>query len=73
MKQFISKIHFSPIFKLISINFVLFQFHSAVFTRLLLNTKLLDAVEDIMDSQNIVLHHTKAHLKVKSSKSYQVT
>jgi hypothetical protein len=40
------------------------QFHSAVFTRLLLNEKLLDAVEDLMDSPNIVLHHTKAHLKV---------
>ncbi|XP_063978509.1 phytanoyl-CoA dioxygenase, peroxisomal-like [Diachasmimorpha longicaudata] len=39
------------------------QLHSAVFTRLLVNPKLLDALEDIMETPNILLHHTKAHLK----------
>lgn len=39
------------------------QMHSGVFTRILLNEKLLDACEDIMGTQNILLHHTKAHLK----------
>ena len=34
-----------------------------VFTKLLLNPKLLDAVEDVMETENIILHHTKAHLK----------
>ena len=29
----------------------------------MLNERLLDAIEDIMESGNIVLHHTKAHLK----------
>ncbi len=28
-----------------------------------MNEKLLDACEDIMDTPNIILHHTKAHLK----------
>ena len=37
--------------------------HSAVFTRLLMNPKLLDALEDIMDTSDILLHHTKAHIK----------
>ena len=37
--------------------------HSVAFTKLLLNPKLLDAVEDIMETENIILHHTKAHLK----------
>ena len=39
------------------------QLHSGVFTEVLLNERLLDAIEDIMESGNIVLHHTKAHLK----------
>lgn len=39
------------------------QMHSAAFTRLLLNEKLLDACESIMGSPNILLHHTKAHIK----------
>lgn len=39
------------------------QMHSAVFTRLLLNQKLLDACEDVMETPNILLHHTKAHTK----------
>ncbi|KAG7177726.1 Phytanoyl-CoA dioxygenase, peroxisomal-like 1 [Homarus americanus] len=39
------------------------QMHSAVFTRLLLNDKLLDTCEDVMDTPNILLHHTKAHTK----------
>nr|CAD7195951.1 unnamed protein product [Timema douglasi] len=39
------------------------QFHSAVFTKVLNNERLLDALEDIMGTPNILLHHTKAHLK----------
>nr|XP_053651707.1 uncharacterized protein LOC128701819 isoform X2 [Cherax quadricarinatus] len=39
------------------------QMHSAVFTRLLLHQKLLDACEDVMETPNILLHHTKAHTK----------
>ncbi|KAK8406528.1 hypothetical protein O3P69_007277 [Scylla paramamosain] len=39
------------------------QMYSAAFTRLLLNEKLLDACEDIMETPNILLHHTKAHSK----------
>lgn len=39
------------------------QMHSAVFTRLLLHPKLLDACESIMKTPNILLHHTKAHTK----------
>ena len=42
---------------------ILFQLHSAAFTKILLHPKLLDAVEDIMENPNIVLHHTKAHYK----------
>jgi len=30
---------------------------------MLLNEKLLDAVSDVIGSPNILLHHTKAHLK----------
>ncbi|XP_011303461.1 phytanoyl-CoA dioxygenase, peroxisomal-like [Fopius arisanus] len=39
------------------------QLHSAAFTRLLMHPRLLDALEDIMETPNILLHHTKAHLK----------
>ncbi|CAB3219829.1 unnamed protein product [Arctia plantaginis] len=39
------------------------QYHHAVFASFLYNKKLLDALEDIMETNNIVLHHTKAHLK----------
>ncbi|XP_063240252.1 probable alpha-ketoglutarate-dependent hypophosphite dioxygenase [Bacillus rossius redtenbacheri] len=39
------------------------QFHSAAFTRVLMNDRLLDALEDIMGTPNVLLHHTKAHLK----------
>ena len=42
------------------------KMHSAIFTRILLNSKLLDAIEDIMKSSNILLHHTKAHFKPPS-------
>ena len=42
------------------------QFHYASFMRAIINQNLLDAVEDIMDSPNIILHHTKAHLKPPS-------
>ncbi|XP_058803129.1 phytanoyl-CoA dioxygenase, peroxisomal-like [Phymastichus coffea] len=38
------------------------QMHSAVFTRLLLQRRLLDAMEDIV-GPNVLLHHTKAHIK----------
>ncbi|KAJ8713780.1 hypothetical protein PYW08_007400 [Mythimna loreyi] len=39
------------------------QYHHAVFNSFLFSSKLLDALEDIMETGNIVLHHTKAHLK----------
>ncbi|XP_047470682.1 phytanoyl-CoA dioxygenase, peroxisomal-like isoform X1 [Penaeus chinensis] len=39
------------------------QMHSAAFTRLLLHEKMLDACEDVMNTSDILLHHTKAHLK----------
>ncbi|CAH0689951.1 unnamed protein product [Spodoptera exigua] len=39
------------------------QYHHAVFNTFLFNKVLLDALEDIMETSNIVLHHTKAHLK----------
>ncbi|XP_018323245.1 uncharacterized protein LOC108735674 [Agrilus planipennis] len=39
------------------------QMHNAVFTRLITHPKLLDALEDIMDTPDILLHHTKAHIK----------
>ena len=39
------------------------QFHSATFTRCLLHSRLLDALEDVMGTEDILLHHTKAHLK----------
>ncbi|XP_066950959.1 phytanoyl-CoA dioxygenase, peroxisomal-like [Macrobrachium rosenbergii] len=39
------------------------QLYSAVFTRLLLHEKILDACEDVIGTSNIVLHHTKAHKK----------
>ncbi|CAL4122245.1 unnamed protein product [Meganyctiphanes norvegica] len=39
------------------------QMHSAVYSRFLHHKKLLDACEDIMETPNILLHHTKAHLK----------
>ncbi|KAG7200119.1 hypothetical protein KM043_000561 [Ampulex compressa] len=39
------------------------QMHSAVFTRVITNPKLLDALEDVMDTKDILLHHTKAHIK----------
>ncbi|KAM3955877.1 phytanoyl-CoA dioxygenase, peroxisomal [Aphomia sociella] len=39
------------------------QYHSAVFGKILYNKELLDALEDVMETKNIILHHTKAHLK----------
>lgn len=39
------------------------QMHGAVFTKLITNPNLLDALEDIMDTKDILLHHTKAHIK----------
>jgi len=39
------------------------QCHSGVFTKMLLNTNLLDALEGLMGTSNILLHHTKAHIK----------
>ncbi|KAL0819982.1 hypothetical protein ABMA28_007979 [Loxostege sticticalis] len=39
------------------------QYHSAAFNLFLFNKNLLDALEDVMETKNIVLHHTKAHLK----------
>lgn len=37
--------------------------HNAVFTKTIINEKLLDALEDVMGTENILLHHTKAHIK----------
>ncbi|CAL8125180.1 unnamed protein product [Orchesella dallaii] len=39
------------------------QCHSSIFTKVLMNDNLLDAVSDIIESPNILLHHTKAHIK----------
>lgn len=39
------------------------QMHSGVFTKLITNSKLLDGLEDIMETKDILLHHTKAHIK----------
>ncbi|CAF4797067.1 unnamed protein product [Pieris macdunnoughi] len=39
------------------------QMHHAVFGRYLYNDNLLDAMEDLMGTPNIALHHTKAHYK----------
>ncbi|XP_066599818.1 probable alpha-ketoglutarate-dependent hypophosphite dioxygenase isoform X1 [Prorops nasuta] len=39
------------------------QMHSGVFTKCITHPKLLDALEDIMDTSDILLHHTKAHIK----------
>ena len=39
------------------------QMHSAPFTKILQHDKMLDALEDIMGTSNIALHHTKAHVK----------
>ncbi|CAG9789164.1 unnamed protein product [Diatraea saccharalis] len=39
------------------------QYHSAIFNRFIFNKNLLDALEDIMGTNNIMLHHTKAHFK----------
>ncbi|XP_060805262.1 phytanoyl-CoA dioxygenase, peroxisomal-like isoform X2 [Amyelois transitella] len=38
-------------------------YHSALFGQFLYNKNLLDALEDVMGTRNIVLHHTKAHFK----------
>ncbi|XP_034256157.1 probable alpha-ketoglutarate-dependent hypophosphite dioxygenase isoform X1 [Thrips palmi] len=39
------------------------QMFSDKFLKFLMNDKLLDALEDIMETPNIALHHTKAHIK----------
>ncbi|CAL8125177.1 unnamed protein product [Orchesella dallaii] len=39
------------------------QCHSASFTKVLVNKNLVDAVADIVDSPNVLLHHSKAHTK----------
>ena len=39
------------------------QNHAAIFTRMLLKDTLLDAVGALIESQDILLHHTKAHVK----------
>ncbi|KAJ6641018.1 Phytanoyl-CoA dioxygenase, peroxisomal [Pseudolycoriella hygida] len=39
------------------------QCHGGVFTRMLLNKTLVDAVSELVGSPNILLHHTKAHIK----------
>ena len=61
-----SKYRISQFPRILLIDLNSLQMHSAIFTRILLNSKLLDAIEDIMKSPNILLHHTKAHLKPPS-------
>jgi len=39
------------------------QCHNAVFTKILLNKKLIDSVADCVGSPNVLLHHSKAHVK----------
>eukprot|EP00117_Sycon_ciliatum_P048970 scpid75257/ scgid34794/ Probable alpha-ketoglutarate-dependent hypophosphite dioxygenase len=39
------------------------QFHSSTFMKMMLNEKLGVALEQLMDTPNIQLHHTKAHVK----------
>ncbi|CAK1583217.1 unnamed protein product [Parnassius mnemosyne] len=39
------------------------QMHHAEFGKVLYHEELLDALEDIMETKNIALHHTKAHYK----------
>lgn len=39
------------------------QMHNSIFTRAITHPNLLDALEDIMDTKDIMLHHTKAHIK----------
>lgn len=39
------------------------QCHAGVFTRMLLNKGLVDAVSELIGSPNVLLHHTKAHIK----------
>lgn len=39
------------------------QNHAAIFTKMLLNNRLLDALADIIGTKDILLHHTKAHVK----------
>jgi len=39
------------------------QQHSAIFTKLLLHSKLLDCLQQLIGGDSIVLHHTKAHTK----------
>ncbi|XP_037074141.1 probable alpha-ketoglutarate-dependent hypophosphite dioxygenase [Pollicipes pollicipes] len=39
------------------------QFHSATFMRMLVHQRMMEACSDVMGTQNILLHHTKAHVK----------
>jgi phytanoyl-CoA hydroxylase len=39
------------------------QCHHQVFTKTITNKKLVDAVADCVGSPNVLLHHTKAHIK----------
>ncbi|KAI8434089.1 hypothetical protein MSG28_012234 [Choristoneura fumiferana] len=39
------------------------QYHSAVFSHLLHHPNLLDTLEGVMGTEDILLHHTKAHFK----------
>ncbi|XP_072930227.1 probable alpha-ketoglutarate-dependent hypophosphite dioxygenase isoform X2 [Epargyreus clarus] len=39
------------------------QYHHSIFGKILYNENILDALEDIMETENIALHHTKAHYK----------
>lgn len=39
------------------------QCHAGIFTRMLLKESLVDAVSELIGSSNVLLHHTKAHIK----------
>lgn len=39
------------------------QCHAGIFTKMLLNQSLVDAVSELIGSPNVLLHHTKAHIK----------
>jgi len=39
------------------------QNHAAIFTKMLLKDTLLEIVADLIGTKDILLHHTKAHVK----------
>jgi phytanoyl-CoA hydroxylase len=39
------------------------QYHSATFTKMMVKQQFTDILADLMETNNIQLHHTKAHIK----------